>query len=293
MTSPLPPAGPPAGPADDGRATPPLPWHADPLEIDRWLDGEGSAAEREARARDVAGDPALAARLAARAAFLQALGRGREAAPALPADVHARVCAALAQPAEAAPARLRLAARWRGWAAAAAAVLVALGAWAGWRGSPAEAVPSPAQLAVRLLDWKPAGSEGVAGCADANPSPQAFVLVQDGELEIRACEEPGQAPGVSRALLRRPEELPAVGFVAVPAPGARPSSEIGITEMGRDGVVVFDVSDHGKRVYLAVDGAVLRARHAERGEAWTCAACHGPARQALPNPHRIVLRRAP
>ncbi|MFM8979414.1 MAG: hypothetical protein ACKOSS_02980, partial [Planctomycetia bacterium] len=265
----------------------------DPLEVDRWLDGEGTADERAARARDVAADPALAARLEARAAFLHALALGRQGAPALPEATRERVLAALAQPTAAAPARLRLLGRARGWLAAAAAVLVALGAWAGWHGSRAEAVPTPAQLAVRLLDWTPATSEGVAGCADASPSPQTFVLVQDGELEIRACEEPGQAPGVSRALLRRPEELPAVGFVAVPAPGARPGSEIGITEMGQDGVVVFDVSDHGKRVYLAVDGAALRARHPGRGDAWTCAACHGPARQALPNPHRIVLRRAP
>lgn len=281
---------------------PPSPWHADPLEVDRYLDGEGPPAEREARARELAADPALAARLEARAAFLRALGRAREAARPAP-GLQERVQALLAAEAAAAPPtaapqpaggrRLRLLRGGRSWAAAAAVLLVAGGAWLGWRGTPAEAVPTPAELAVRLLDWQPGRTEGVAGCADASPSPHTFVLVQDGELEIRACEEPDGAQGMSRALLRRPEELPAVGFVAVPAPGARPSSEIGITEMGRSGVVVFDVLDHGKRVYLAVDGAALRARHAGARDAWTCAACHGPARQAMDNPHRIVLRRAP
>lgn len=63
---------------------PPSPWHADPLEVDRYLDGEGPPAEREARARELAADPALAARLEARAAFLRALGRAREAARPAP-----------------------------------------------------------------------------------------------------------------------------------------------------------------------------------------------------------------
>jgi hypothetical protein len=183
---------------------------------------------------------------------------------------------------------------WRPLVGAAAALLVAFGAWSGLRGREAEAVGHPIEAAADLLHWVPRGTEGVAGCADGGgPSAQSFVLVQDGELEIRACPEEPSDARLSKALLRRPEELPAMGFVAVPAPGTTASSEIGITEVGSDGVVVFDLQDHGKRVYLAVDSAALRLRHGGRGEAWTCAACHGPARQALANPHRMVLRKAP
>lgn len=280
-----------SGPTGPDPMRRPTAWHADPLEVDRWLDGEGSPAEREARARDLARDPALAARVEARKAFLGLLATGRSPSPQ-DAVAQARLREALAREASSpAPARMRLLRRWQGWAAAAAVLLVALGAWSGWGLSRAIAVETPAEMAVRLLDWIPSGSEGVAGCAEAGPSPQTFVLVQDGELEIRACEEGTEGQDLSRALLRRPEDLPAVGFVAVPAPGARRSSEIGITEMGEDGVVVFDVLDHGKRVYLAVDTASLRQRHPGKGDAWTCAACHGAARQAMDNPHRIVLRR--
>jgi hypothetical protein len=290
VSSPRPPLPPSPYPAPLGAA-----WTGDPLEVDRYLDGEGSPAERTARAGDVARDPALAQRLAARARFLALLTSARQTLDPHGALDEARLLAALRAEGEAArpAARVR---RWRPLLGAAAALLVAFGAWSGWRDRGAEAVGHPAELAADLLDWVPRGAEGAAGCVDGSgASPQSFILVQDGELEIRACQDEGQG-GLSQALLRRPEVLPAVGFVAVPAPGAGPSSEIGITEAGREGVVVFDLLDHGKRVYLAVDGASLRLRHLQgasrgQGEAWTCAACHGPARQAMPNPHRIVLRK--
>ncbi len=283
------------------------PWHADAGELDRFLDGEGAPAERATRQADRARDPALAVRLERRAGFLRLLASA--GAPALAdAGLTARVSAALAAEARAAadagatagvgaqggsprPAWARR--RLLPWLATAAVLLVALGVWSGLPGREAEAL-HPTELAARLLDWKPKGVEGPAGCAGgAGQDVFSFVLVQDGELEIRACDPDPQAQGTTRALLRRPEELPVMGFVAVPAPGAVPSSEVGITEVGPSGVVVFDVLDHGRRVYLALDAAALRLKHAGLGDRWTCAACHGSVRQALPNPHRIVLRQAP
>jgi hypothetical protein len=273
-------------------------WYADPLEVDRHLDGEDTPAERAARLGDAAADPALRALLARRSAFLACLSDARAAQPPVSQALLARVAAALEAETAHAPAltppRLSLRRRpvWAAWVGAAAAVLVAVGAWSGFGRRNEEVTAHPVDVAVRLLSWVPKNAEGVAGCADgAGPTPQSFVLVQDGELEIRACTEEG-GPGQGRALLRRPEALPALGFVAVPAPDTAPSSDVGITEVGA-GVVVFDVLDHGKRVYLALDAASLRQRHGGEGQTWTCAACHGPARQALPNPHRMVLRQAP
>ena len=273
------------------------PWHADAWERDRFLDGEGTPQERALRQADCAGDPALAARLEQRAGFLRLLASAR-VPPVADAGLRARVTAALA-------AEARIAAEGSGsqpgwarrprlpWLAAAAVILVALGVWSSLPAREAQAL-HPTELAARLLDWKPHGLAGPAGCAGgAGDDVFSFVLVQDGELEISACDPEPRSQGATRALLRRPEELPVMGFVAVPAPGAVPSSEVGITEVGPSGVVVFDVLDHGRRVYLALDAAVLRLKHAGAGNSWTCAACHGPVRQGLPNPHRIVLRRAP
>jgi hypothetical protein len=266
--------------------------------VDRFLDGEGTPQERALRQGDLARDAALATRLERRAGFLRLLASAREATLA-DAGLVARVTVALTEVQPVAEAVGQVGAqdwarrRLLPWLSAAAVVLVALGLWSGLPGRDAEAL-HPTQQAARLLSWKPQGVEGPAGCAGSSGEEVfSFVLVQDGELEIRACDPEPQGKGSTRALLRRPEELPVMGFVAVPAPGATPSSEVGITELSPSGVVVFDVLDHGRRVYLALDAAALRLKHAGLGDRWTCAACHGAVRQGMPNPHRIVLRQAP
>lgn len=270
---------------------PPTPWHADPLEIDRLLDGECTLAERASREREAATDPDLAGRLARRKAFLETLASARWAPNGLSAghldDLSRRVTTALA--AQRAPFR-RL---WRPALASAAALLVGVAVWLGQGGRDVQAF-DPVRLAAQVLSWKPRAFEALGTCASGGPGSdvRAFTLVRGGELEVTGCVERPAEPGTSVAVLRRPEQLPVVGYVAVPADPASRSGEVGITEVEDGRVIVFDVLDAGRRVYLAVDPRGLK-RAGDSGSTWTCAACHGPARQALPNPHHIVLRRAP
>ena len=174
----------------------------------------------------------------------------------------------------------------------AAALLAGVGAWLlHGKDQTADALDPYVAMAADVLDWKPKDFET---CAQGKASDvHSFALVIDGELQVTGCATKTSDKNASVAVLRRPEELPIVGYVAVPASGTAEAGVVGITEVDGGRVVVFDVVDHGRRVYLAVNPATLRAKYPEPGYRWSCAACHGPARQVLPNPHRIVLRRGP
>lgn len=268
-------------------------WHHDALERDRFLDQEGGPEERAARQADLEADPAAAARVARRGAFLSVLRRlGRPSQePAALGALRRSVEQALADERR----RLRGSRLWRRLRpalAVAAGLAVALGVGLGRSGGREAEALDPVDLAARLLTWRPKGMESPEGCAGGpGGDVHAFALVQQGELEVRGCAASPDGSGASVAVLRRPEELPIVGYVAVPAPGVHARSEVGITELEEGRVVVFDVLDHGRRIYLAVDPQSLRLRRPGADNRWSCAACHGPARQELANPHHIVLRR--
>lgn len=274
-------------------------WYEDLGEIDRHLDGEGSPAERAERESDLAGRPAVAAQVAGRRAFLAALRSARaapgEVSPAHLRALEQRVRAVLRQDGEPAEARLTLRGRMRArpFLVGAAALLAGVGTWLfASHQRTADALNPYVAMAADVLDWKPQAFETCAqgrGGSDVH----RFALVEEGEMQVTGCAVESSAKNASVAVLRRPEELPVVGYVAVPATGTPEKGVVGITEVEGGRVVVFDVVDHGRQVYLAVNPASLRAKHPEPGDRWSCAACHGPARQTLPNPHRIILRRTP
>jgi anti-sigma factor RsiW len=246
--------------------------------VDRLLDGEVPAAERQAREADLARDGALRARVGRRRAFLAALaaaGARARAARRPSALLEARVRSALRRP----PARTL----WlRGTAAA--ALLAAVGtAFLLGRSDPAEALPEEVRAAVALIAH-PAGAPAGAACAEGrSTSPTQFPAVRERALTVGACVEPeAEEGGGTQALLLRVEDLTPLGYVAVPDEGARPGPEIGATEFAD--AVVFDLAYGRTRYYLAVPKSFLETKTA-------CAACHGPDRAGAPNPHRIVKRR--
>jgi hypothetical protein len=270
------------------------PWYADLREIDRYLDGEGDAVERAERDRDVAQQAAVAAVVGGRRAFLAALRSARAAPGEVPAAhlraLEQRVRAALREDRERAALR---SVRARPFLVGAAALLAGVGTWLFVsRERSADALNPYVAMAADVLDWKPQAFETCAQ-GQTGSDVHRFALVEHGEMQVTGCAVAPSAKNASVAVLRRPEELPVVGYVAVPASGTPEKGVVGITEVEEGRVVVFDVVDHGRQVYLAVNPASLRAKHPEAGHRWSCAACHGPARQALPNPHRIVLRSAP
>lgn len=287
---------------------PPTPWPIDPPALDRILDREAGAADEARLEALVASHPAFARHVASRRAFLEALSGARWAPggvdPAHQARLEAQVRAALrldlapaGAPGEAQAGPLTLPPRrWRRLRpvlAGAAVLLAGLGVWLGRGGRTVEAF-DPVAKAAEVLTWKPRAFEDLATCAGQPGSDvHTFALVRGGEMQITGCSPEESRGGASVAVLHRPEQLPVVGYVAVPADAKARAGEVGITEVGGGRVIVFDVLDHGRRVYLAMDPAGLRRSGDDPEQRWTCAACHGPARQALPNPHRIVLRKAP
>lgn len=259
--------------------TPPTPaWHDDPLELDRFVDGELAPDVRAAREAEIAADPALSERVAARRAFLDHLATRGAAwraarAAATPIGLEARVRAALS--------RRERAARPRIFAYAAAA-LVVLGVGLAFfrpdRTQEAEAAPVAVLAARAALETAQPRGEA---CADSDPtSPFAFPPVRDGELDVVGCDDTPSRSGLRPAVLRGREET--IGFVAVPEPGTRASPTVGKTVLGD--VIVYDVQYGDTRAYLAARTRFVE----ERGD---CAACHNRSREGQRNPHYIELRR--
>jgi hypothetical protein len=259
------------------------PWHRDPLEVDRFLDGELSPSERAHREGDVARDPSLARVVASRRAFLATLasaGAAQDRPGALEvAALEGRIRTSLA--------RSRRAERRRrmGWGFAAAAVLL-LGIGLMFPPGKVEATPYPVLRAEALL--RDGGTIGEptppsATCStQAMTSPWRFPPVEAHDLSVRHCREEGAVR--TEALLYRIDELDVVGYVAVADPEARPSHDIGITRFAN--AVVFDVRLGGALYYLAVDKAFVDRRG-------SCAACHATSRDGQPNPHNLLERRVP
>jgi len=289
-------------------------WLEDSRQIDRYLDGEGDAAERTARDADLAARPDAARALAGRRVFLEALRSARWAPGGVEASalraLERRVRAALQEDrdqgvaaSERLPAETPLAGlpygtgrarlgRARPFVVGAAALLAGVGAWLLHGGERTAVALDPyVTMAADVLGAKPDAFETCAQGRSADVN--SLSLVREGELQVTGCATKPAGDGASVAVLRRPEELPVVGYVAVPDSGTTEAGVVGITEVEGRRVVVFDVLDHGRRVYLAVNADVLRAKRDAGDDRWTCTACHGPERRAMPNPHKIVLRRSP
>ena len=274
--------------------TPDTPWHADPLEIDRTLEGELPEQVAATRRAEIEADPALRARLDRRAGFLDALAGEGAAYRAgvraeMPTGLEARVRESLTSTVGSgeptAPSAAAAASRWSLWRLTAAAVLLlGLGTFVldGPGPQNANAIPRPVLDAADLLQHDGISEGDVAGCAVDSGSPYDFPPVRDGELEVATCVEGKAGSPGTRARLYRPEDLPVVGFIAVPEEGTRRSTRIGKTDLG--GVIVYDVLYGDSRAYLAV----RRDFVVERGD---CAACHDRSRDGQKNPHYIELRR--
>ncbi len=262
-------------------------WTQDPAEIDRTIEGELPPAEREARAAVLAADAALAARVEARRRFLAGLaaaGRSADtqARAAVPPELAARVGAALAAGdaagAGAPPRLLRLA------LATAAVLLLGLGASFFVGGDEGDAVAMPPAV-LDAAEAAVAADPGPRGCAhDEAESPLRFPPVRDG-LRIWACVE---RDGGTVAKLYRPEELPSVGYAAMPAPGTAPGATVGRTDLGD--TVVFDIAYGRKAHYIAVRKDWLERQRMLTPGRESCRACHHLSRVGKDNPHKIVER---
>jgi hypothetical protein len=272
-----------------------LPWHEDPYERARFLDGEGSADERAARSRDLDEMPAARARVEAGRRFLAVVRSGRAALPQ-PSDLlKARVRRALAAdraagfPSTGAGEHRAQRRRVLGFAAAAAAVLVAVG-WVAMsdRGTPTAEAQNIRRAALlyeeAVAGYVPTGPRDGAGgsCEEGPSSPLRFPIVTSGENSVAACAHEADAKVV--ALLRPKNDARSEkGLVVVPWSGKSSSTDVGFTRV-KD-VVVFDVAIGRAKYYLSVPWKSVEGTT-------MCLACHGPARADHPetNPHVFVQR---
>ena len=279
-----------------------LPGGFTPAELDAWIEGE-LPPERSAdleRLLEVAPEQdALPQVVRARRAFLGALARGRSAYDAtLPVDeataLEARVRTAIAPEHQASIAGAR-----RPWLRvgllAAAVMAIALGLPALMdRGQSATALDLAILDAADLSRIPARTAAGPnAGCADGEVNRVlAFPPVREGVMQVEDCAHEGEGtaarvPGGIRARLIRFDEMPAVGFVALPAEGTEPSHRIGLTDLGD--VAVYDLR-YGDTTYVL---AVPLTKDLPRPLQPDCTACHNQSRLGEANPHTVFLRRAP
>ncbi len=258
-------------------------WYDDPAEFDRTLEGELPAALRAEREADLAADPALAARAAARRRFLAGLADAgtsyrADLSASMPKGLGPRVDAALAAPSDAPTPMLR-------WAvAAAAALLLGLGAIFFVDDPKQTAVAMPPAV-IHAAHAATAPDPGPQGCKDdEGGSPLRFPPVRDG-LRIWACAE---KDGGTVAKRYRPEELPSVGYAAMPAPGVTPGPNVGRTDLGD--TVVYDITYGRKSHYIAVRKAWLERQRSLTPGRQSCRACHHLSRVGQENPHKIIKR---
>ena len=274
----------------------PADWTLSPSERGRFLDGEGSDAERGERTADLARDPSRRARVEAEQAFLEAVRRAGSARAVPSQLLEPRVRRALLEdraagfPSAAPPTGLHAPRVRRRFAAVAAGLLLAVAGTALWATS--ERVPS-ALSAVRLAaqTYERAAREGsatrgeVAGsCDDGAASPHRFPPVRSGELSLASCSSDGpDADPRSVSVLRGADTKDPRGLVVVPTDGKSTSTDVGWTRV--NDVVVFDVTIGGAKYYLATRWSSVAGTE-------SCAACHGPTRASNPsrNPHTFFER---
>lgn len=264
-------------PHDSGR-----PWSADPVELDRTIDGELPDDALAARRAEIAGDLDLRRRFERREEFLSTLRFAGEAwrrdlPKHVPPDLEARVRHALLT----APALSRA---WPRWVAAAAVLLLALGSSFFFdRGQEAVAMPPEVLKAVEAAR---SSAEGPRGCNDESPAnPKHFPPVRDGALRIWRCVTDDRG---TVAKLYRPEDLPSIGYVAVAEQGAGNGPDIGMTDLGD--MIVFDVAYGSQRHYLALRKEWYEDQERMTPDRASCVACHNRSRDGKANPHNIVKR---
>jgi hypothetical protein len=274
------------------RPTPSAHWSEDSAQLDLLLDRELPPEVLCLREAEAAADPAVGARVEARAALLRALARAKRAdhsaraldlpGRAAQAELEGRIVRSLAasRDGEATAAVPRRGFPWT-WAAAAALLLGAAAALIPWEGSPLVPLRAEAACAAGLLRDAAASAEGGACGGQTPTSPYRFALVERRELRVRGCLDSGSCVSAERALLGRPDGSEVMGYVAVASPARAATSEIGVTRL--EDVVVFDVHHGGVSYYLAVRREVVDRRG-------TCAACHQEAMRAERSPHRLEER---
>ena len=258
---------------------PERPWFQDPLALDRYLDGEAGPAEDRDSPRG--GTPLVEARRAYLGALREAGARYRaDLRNRMPGDLEMRVRARLADRPPSA--------RYRWLVAAAAVALLSLGA-ALWSrgGDEVEAMPPQILTAAELARMsEEAQALAPGGCNDASLSgPMHFPPIEEGGLQIVRCSHDGTE---MKAHLSRPEDLPLVGYVAVPDSGVQTGPTIGMTDLGD--LVVFDLAYGKQHHYLAVGRAFLDRERERAPGRESCRACHNRSREGQDNPHRIVAR---
>lgn len=280
----------PPAPADE-TPRPTGPWYEDPIELDRYLDVEVESGEGQAWTEDLDGNVEAVRRVEARDRFLECLrASGRDYRARLPegvpGDLALRVRAALADGVRGAAPRTS---RTRPWLAAVAALaLLAFGvSFLNRGGGQAEAMPPEVLTAAELARMSASSTVLSAdGCEDAvGTGPTHFPPIEEGGLKILRCESRGEG---MVATLSRPEDLPSVGYVAVPAQGRTRGPTIGMTDLGD--LVVFDLAYGSQHHYLAVGRTFLDRERARAPGRETCRACHNRSREGQDNPHRIVAR---
>jgi hypothetical protein len=268
----------------------PADWTLDPVERARFLDGEGSPAERAAREARLREDPVARARLDREERFLALVRRAAEAQPPCPPGLLDRVRGALAADRDAPPEGrvapvLRFPARRVGIAAAAAAAAFAL--WAGVHRPRETEASEEARLAAAAARRARAGvlpGPSGATCEEGVASPYRFPLVARGELAIAGCRPLEEGASVS-VLTARGGMADSRGLVTTrsPAAGAPTGRAPDVGVLALDDMVVFDVSIGGARYHLAAPRETV-------DRLGSCAACHGTSREGQENPHRFVPR---
>ena len=171
------------------------------------------------------------------------------------------------------------------WAVATAAVLLiglVTGLFIDGDDGQAEAMP-PA--VIEAAEAARSADPGPRGCNhDDGQSPLRFPPVRDG-LRIWACAD---RHGGTVAKLYRPEELPSVGYAAMPAPGVAPGPTVGRTDLGD--TVVFDITYGRESHYIAVRKQWLERQRQLTPGRESCRACHHLSRVGKENPHKIIER---
>jgi len=266
-------------------------WFDDPVEVDRYLEGEAGRAsdafrgpvEQGTRRADVAARPELAARLEVRERFLAGLAA---AGQAYRAELSARTPPLLGRRVRAALVRSEARRRrlWR-YATAAAAVLIAAIGLSLRNDTRHDARAMPLQV-IQAADVARHAQAGPRGCeVPAETGPMQFPPVRDGSLRVWRCREDAQS---TVAQLYRPEDLPSIGYAAVAAEGVDRGPDLGRTDLGD--IVVFDLAYGRRRHYLAVAKTFLDAQRKRTPGRESCRACHNLSRVGKPNPHNIVQR---
>ncbi len=149
------------------------------------------------------------------------------------------------------------------------------------------AVVRAIDLAVLPSGTKPTSLDArTCDQSDRDMDPRASHLVHAGAWRVGQCYEPRSFADGTGATLYRPGRHHTAGLVLRSATSAKPSIEIGVTEMRN--FVIYDVAVSGMRQFLAVHRDSVTDDGSS--ELMHCKACHEQQHATQGNPHRMVAR---